>query len=96
MSGCRYIPEYVWLTCLEHFDGCCAYCGSSKHKLTADHLVAKSNGGKDEASNIVPACEACNQAKGASEWREFMMNMSTFSQERMNKIFSWRRIGRHI
>ncbi len=96
MSGCRYLEKYEWLVCLEHFDGCCAYCGTSKKKLTADHLVAKSRGGKDEASNIVPACETCNQNKGTSDWREFMMSMSTFSQERMNKVFSWRRIGRYL
>lgn len=90
----RYVEDHVWLTCLSYFDGACAYCGSTRKELTCDHLLAKSRGGSDEPSNIVPACPECNQAKGAQDWREYMMGMDTFSQERMNKVFNWRRICR--
>lgn len=96
VSGCRYLENYEWLACLSYFDGCCAYCGTSKKRLTADHLVAKSKGGKDELSNIVPACEECNQAKRDKDWREYIMGTACFSQERMNKIFAWRRIARNV
>ena len=91
---CRYVPEHVWLTCLAYFDGACAYCGTTKKALTADHLVPKSQGGTDTAENIVPCCEECNQAKKDREWREYIMSTECFSQERMNKVFSWRRVCR--
>ena len=90
--SCRYIDDYAWLTCVTYFDGECAYCGRSNAALTADHLVAKANGGTDTPSNIVPACEECNEAKGAMDWRDFIMGLNNFSQERMNRIFNWRRI----
>lgn len=92
--SCRYVDEHVWLAAVAYFDGACAYCGSTRRPLTADHLLAKSRGGTDTPSNIVPACEECNQRKGTTDWREFMMSMPNFSQERMNKVFNWRRICR--
>ena len=41
----------------------CAYCGK-KAKLTQDHVLPLSKGGGTIASNIVPACQVCNSAKG--------------------------------
>lgn len=49
----------------------CAYCGTLA-KLTVDHVIPVSRGGKDEPSNVVPACSSCNSSKGTkllSEWR---------------------------
>ncbi len=48
----------------------CAYCPSEGK--TIDHVVPLARGGRDEISNLVPACKACNSSKGAkllSEWR---------------------------
>lgn len=90
--SCRYISDAAWLTCLTFFNGECAYCGSSAHKLTADHVVPRSQGGSDAASNIVPACERCNEEKADQDWRDYMMTKGNFSQARMNRIFDWRRI----
>lgn len=43
----------------------CAYCG--KHlegkDATADHIVAKANGGTDDAWNLVASCVSCNGRK---------------------------------
>ena len=43
----------------------CQYCG--KHlegsDATADHILAKENGGIDEMSNLVAACRKCNGEK---------------------------------
>ena len=94
--GSRYLPDYVWLTCVAFFNGCCAYCGTSNQRLTGDHLVAKSKGGLDKADNIVPSCEKCNNAKGDTEWRSFIMSLDNFNQARMNRIYEWRRVARHI
>jgi 5-methylcytosine-specific restriction endonuclease McrA len=52
----------------------CHYCGEaiySKH-ITKDHKIPVSKGGTDEASNIVPACRACNTDKGDSDYLEYI------------------------
>ena len=90
----RYISDIQWLMCVSYFNGQCAYCGTTRGRLTADHLIPKSKGGQSDLSNIVPACEACNQSKADHEWREWLMSQEWFSQERMNKVYAWRRIAR--
>lgn len=46
---------------LERDGHTCAYCGGEAD--TVDHIVAKNNGGLDEASNLVAACRRCNGLK---------------------------------
>jgi len=41
----------------------CQYCGSSR-QLTLDHVVPRSQGGKDSWENLVTACQDCNTKKG--------------------------------
>lgn len=45
----------------------CKYCGRTpledKVKLQCDHIVPVSRGGKDVLSNLITACEDCNQGK---------------------------------
>lgn len=43
----------------------CAYCGGSLPgpRLTRDHIVPVSQGGRDIWMNVVTACRACNQKK---------------------------------
>ncbi len=41
----------------------CQYCGSTK-KLTLDHVIPRSKGGKHSWDNVVIACEPCNSRKG--------------------------------
>src|SRR5690606_22318445 len=41
----------------------CQYCGS-REKLTVDHVLPKSRGGKDTWENLVTACTPCNNRKG--------------------------------
>jgi 5-methylcytosine-specific restriction endonuclease McrA len=48
----------------------CAYC-FIKAPLTRDHVVPVVRGGRDEPSNVVPACKRCNSSKNCktlSEW----------------------------
>ncbi len=42
----------------------CQYCGTTSHKLTVDHVIPQSRGGKTEWTNVVAACESCNRRKG--------------------------------
>jgi hypothetical protein len=51
-------------------DPTCAYC-DKPGELARDHVVPRSRGGPDNATNIVMACRSCNSAKGdqlPSEW----------------------------
>lgn len=41
----------------------CQYCGKSGVKLTVDHVIPKSRGGKNTWENCVAACEPCNYSK---------------------------------
>lgn len=48
----------------------CAYCKKARAN-TIEHVVPIARGGRDEASNVLPACRTCNSSKGASliwEW----------------------------
>ena len=53
----------------------CAYCGGSfgRADLTRDHVLARSRGGRDDWSNVVTACRACNQRKAARTPEEARM-----------------------
>jgi 5-methylcytosine-specific restriction endonuclease McrA len=49
----------------------CVYCGSTE-RITIDHVVPLSRGGKHEAENLAPACLPCNASKSnrlPSEWK---------------------------
>lgn len=41
----------------------CVYCGKKPQRLTQDHITPLIKGGSHTASNIVPACRACNGKK---------------------------------
>lgn len=45
----------------------CRYCGrkSDQVRLVIDHLVPVAKGGDSEESNLITACEPCNQGKGS-------------------------------
>ncbi|WP_461659039.1 HNH endonuclease [Methylorubrum aminovorans] len=43
----------------------CGYCGASDRPIVLDHIIPKARGGLDAAENLTPACEPCNQRKGA-------------------------------
>ena len=42
----------------------CQYCGSKSGKLTIDHIVPRTSGGKSTWENLVCACVTCNCKKG--------------------------------
>ena len=95
-------PEYThqeWKEAVLFFGGECAYCGGTPRKgqrLTRDHLEPVSEGGRTIQSNIVPACQSCNSSKGAEDFKDWFMKQPFFSQERLNRIFKWRTIMRHL
>jgi len=79
------------------WSNCCAFCGvDATHqrnrgyeRLTVEHVLAITKGGLDEASNIIPACSACNSSKHNSPVEAWYRRQLFFSETR------WRKIPRH-
>ena len=46
--------------------GPCVYCGDELAD-NVDHVIPVANGGPDDLSNLVSACQRCNVAKGKLE-----------------------------
>lgn len=66
-----------WREILERYQHRCAYCGCKIDKLTMDHVIPLSKGGKHSADNVVPACAHCNQVKSVrtpEEWGGIHVN----------------------
>ncbi len=42
----------------------CAYCGKRAERLSIDHIIPKSRGGRTDFDNCVAACKRCNLRKG--------------------------------
>jgi 5-methylcytosine-specific restriction endonuclease McrA len=58
----------------------CVYCGKTGKRLTIDHVVPVSKGGKSTFENCVAACPDCNHKKGnklPSEAHMFMKKRPT-------------------
>lgn len=51
----------------------CWYCGVTltNETRTVDHVIPKSQGGKNTKENLTSCCEPCNQQKGAKSLDEF-------------------------
>lgn len=74
------IPEHVWVRMYRREaraeqNGKCCYCRwpLSDEDATADHVVARKNGGTTKRANIKAACSECNNAKG-------FLNVQTFNR----------------
>lgn len=61
------LREYL----LEKWKRQCAYCKKTGTKLQVEHIVPRSRGGSNRASNLTLACEACNIRKGTQTAEEF-------------------------
>ena len=61
------LREYV----LAKWQRKCAYCDAHGVPLEIEHMVPKSRGGSNRASNLTLACHACNQRKGQQTAAEF-------------------------
>jgi hypothetical protein len=61
----------------------CHYCDLplTLKTSTKDHLVPLCRGGSNLIDNLVPACLACNQAKGTMTEEEYWVLLSTASPE---------------
>jgi 5-methylcytosine-specific restriction endonuclease McrA len=64
-------------------DFTCQFCGTrcSVSKLTFDHVVPRAQGGETSWTNIVTACYACNQKKGARTPKQANMQLLSTPKE---------------
>ena len=62
------LREYL----LEKWQRRCAYCGAENIPLEIEHVVPRSKGGSNRASNLTLACRPCNEAKGNLPIQEFL------------------------
>lgn len=51
----------------------CAYCGRKSKRLTIDHVVPHSRGGKTTWENTVACCKSCNSRKSDKSCQEAKM-----------------------
>lgn len=53
----------------------CQYCGIKLNKLTLDHVIPKSRGGRGTFENCVASCRPCNNTKGDRTPNEAKMGL---------------------
>ena len=53
----------------------CQYCGANDVKMTIDHVLPKSRGGRDTWENLTSACVVCNNKKGDRTPKEAGMDL---------------------
>lgn len=67
-----------------HKGAVCVFCGAPAD--TVDHKLARSNGGNNSQKNLVPACAACNQAKGSMDFDLFLRYSRRFGPVNVKMI----------
>ncbi|KIL79576.1 HNH endonuclease [Bacillus badius] len=80
---------FDWKESLRHFNEECAYCGAQDNDLQQEHIIPLSKGGANTISNVVPACEGCNQNKKAKTIEEWYPKQPFYSIEKEMKILKW-------
>ena len=56
-------------------DHACQYCGTKKGEMTVDHIIPKSQKGKNTWENLVTACLKCNNKKNNRTPKEANMHL---------------------
>lgn len=64
-TGRKPLPPRIRYEVLERDGYACQYCGAKAPAVTlhVDHIVPVADGGTDDLSNLVTACEYCNLGK---------------------------------
>lgn len=68
----------------------CQYCGRSDCKMTIDHVIPRSKGGKFSWENLVTACPSCNQKKGDRSLFDSNMRLLSIPNEPKYQLFKKR------
>jgi CRISPR/Cas system Type II protein with McrA/HNH and RuvC-like nuclease domain len=81
----------------EEQNGKCHYClrqtvltvRDQPDSMTIDHIVPACQGGQRTRDNIVGACRACNNVRGAMNYEEFVAFIEEIGIERLRKDYQW-------
>ena len=76
-----------WEQMQKDYNYFCAYCGQKK-KLTMDHIVPISKGGRHIGDNIVPACLSCNSQKWNDSLLMFLYKRKKREEQEMEYVLS--------
>jgi len=60
---CYYCGVRMWLASPEELPGVPTIAAANKLRCTAEHLVARAEGGRDTLENIAAACAHCNHTR---------------------------------
>ncbi len=83
----------------------CVYCGRKTKRLTIDHIIPRSQGGKSTFENCVACCRSCNSKKGGRtpsqaqmflKKKPYQPTISEFMRLRLAKLGIddlWRQLG---
>ena len=76
------IPEILTILNLDPTDLRCSYCGDRATEW--DHFRPLVKNGKptgypSSIRNLVPSCGKCNQSKGSTDWRDWMLGVARHS-----------------
>lgn len=91
------IEEVLTILGLDPLDLRCSYCGDRATEW--DHLrPLVRNGGPtgypSSIQNLVPSCGKCNQSKGSSDWKNWMLGEARHSPSARKVADVYERIGR--
>ena len=75
---CTWLGE--WAETLRHYKWRCAYCTGPFESI--DHFTPVSQGGATWVGNVVPACLACQMAKGG----QLPQEVTTIQQDVITRI----------
>lgn len=68
-----------------HYNHQCVYCGSTE-SLTLDHVKPRCRGGRNDASNLVAACQECNRSKGSNDVLDWFLSQPFFSPSTLQSL----------
>jgi hypothetical protein len=94
-QGQHWISDHKRLSIYLRDGLACCYCGvgiEDGAKLTLDHLVAHSDGGSNDQSNLVTCCHTCNSSRGNRCYKEFARKVAGY----INHGVTARQILTHI
>ncbi len=70
--------SYIGGDIIKHKCLCCKKANITNMDFEVGHILAVSNGGNDEISNLRPICSVCNKSMGSKNMREYVLDNGFF------------------
>ena len=89
------ITKEQWKEMMDFFNWQCAYSGESLNgnnkERTIDHIIPLAKNGQHEVWNLVPMKLKYNSSKHTNDMEEWYKNQPFYSDERLDKIYTWQK-----